>query len=297
LQFDTVNYNKYPNNINFCEGNYITLDCKGRIIILGRGINNNSNLKLFIWRFNPDGIADESFGSHGIVMLDLPSFSDYQAFIFNGVYICTDWMGRILINVGIITQDVGYDFSIIYRIHDNGSFDFTFGNNGFQILDGIARGNNKGGKDIFRKIIIDEKKCILICGSSDDMNNLPRMVVCRLQDNGYFDHSFGDNGVSKYNYFDNGINNYGEAYSLIIDNKGKVLVTGTNYRGMIIWRYNKDGSPDQYFGMNGAIIYSKGDENYNSTFGGDIILDNNNRILVVGGTGSEKQRMTLWRYK
>ena len=50
------------------SGNAVTIDSEGRIVLTGTSRNIPGNTDMVIWRYNPDGIIDTTFGADGIVV-------------------------------------------------------------------------------------------------------------------------------------------------------------------------------------------------------------------------------------
>jgi uncharacterized delta-60 repeat protein len=50
------------------EGYDLTIDAAGKILVAGRSNNASGNYDMVIWRYNPDGTLDPSFGVDGIVV-------------------------------------------------------------------------------------------------------------------------------------------------------------------------------------------------------------------------------------
>ncbi len=90
---------------------------------------------------------------------------------------------------------------------------------------------------------------------------------------GTLDATFGNGGIVKVeNYFATG-------NSSVIQNDGKIIVTGNGYGYVIlISRFNADGSNDESFGSDGKMLYNFDDK---ATEGRCIALKNDGKILVA----------------
>ena len=290
-RFDFSEYGNYSNVL----GNKIKTDNKGRVVVVGIAMSYMS-----IWRYNKNGSLDNDFGINGITFgLGLEEYPNYVGNI--GWGIAFDNKGRILITGSLdvsTTRIVPSDIMLTWRFNENGTPDTNFGQNGFILHDGVVRNNEPGGLDCGYAIINDIQGRIIVLGFSDDINNIERLVLICYNEKGNLDSSFGNNGVAIIN--DNNsipYDKFGLLHSMTLDSRGKILITGQYSDGMVIWRYNTDGTPDLSFGSNGATIYRCDHIVDNITYGNLITTDKHGRIYVVGGSGYDKQQMTLWRYK
>ncbi len=77
--------------------------------------------------------------------------------------------------------------------------------------------------------------------------------------------------------------------SMFIQRDGKILVTGSCDIGMILIRFNADGSFDQSFNKNGVVI-----DNFYTNDVHSVIAQDNGKITVIGGSGTG--RVQLSRY-
>lgn len=79
--------------------------------------------------------------------------------------------------------------------------------------------------------------------------------VCRFLSNGSPDSGFGDGGEVR---IDIG-SNYGAAYSVAVENSGRILVGGMLGGRATVFGLQADGSIDPGFGENGVIDFGRGD--------------------------------------
>jgi uncharacterized delta-60 repeat protein len=126
------------------------------------------------------------------------------------------------------------------------------------------------------------------------------MVIWRYNGDGSIDRTFGEGGIVVH---DNAAGGKGDdvGYSIYVDKKGRIYVTGYSYNGsnedMVIWRYNEEGKLDKTFGEGGIVVYNnaaggKGDDKGNS-----IYVDKKGRIYVTGySDNGSNYDMVIWRY-
>ncbi|KJU87622.1 hypothetical protein MBAV_000186 [Candidatus Magnetobacterium bavaricum] len=183
---------------------------------------------------------------------------------------------------------------VIWRYNSDGTLDTTFGNNGSVISNGLA--------DFGFSMTIDSNQKILVTGLGFYSSDAISMVIWRYNSNGTLDTTFGNNGKVVSNVADGGSATGGSVdmgASMAIDSNQKILVTGLsadssdNY-GMVIWRYNSNGTLDTTFGTNGIVVADGGSVD----IGHSITIDSNQKILVTGiGLNSTSYKdMVIWRY-
>jgi uncharacterized delta-60 repeat protein len=120
----------------------------------------------------------------------------------------------------------------------------------------------------------------------------------RAQD-GSLDTSFGVGGIAttlvgSYDLF----NSSGGAYTVAIQNDGKIVVAGQSYNGLNydfgVVRYNDNGSLDTTFGANGKVI-----TNFGNDIPKSIAIQSDGKIVVAGSSylnGSNISRFAALRY-
>ena len=202
---------KYGSGSYNSQGNYISIDSQGRILVTGY----YKDIYMAIWRYTEDGKLDTSFGNGGVVKYDNGSNC-------HGNFITTDSQGRILV-AGRCSSNSEGSTMYIWRYNSDGKLDTSFGNNGI-----ITNSNGNS-------ITLDSHGRILVAGKIGN-----DMAIWRYTEDGKLDTSFGNGGVVKYG----GDNIYGYQGNFITtDSEERILVTGYSYNSnnksysMNIWRY------------------------------------------------------------
>ena len=134
----------------------IALQKDGKIVVTGQSqINSNSDWKLTVVRYNPNGSLDTGFGTGG--MVTMPTGITYWLPPLDSVAIQAD--GRIL--VSSTTQNGSdRDFTLV-RFDPNGSLDTTFGGG-----DGIATVDFDQANENANGMAIDGQGRAVVVGSS-----------------------------------------------------------------------------------------------------------------------------------
>lgn len=247
----------------------ITTQNDGKILAVG----SKNYLKYFVMRLNSDGTIDTSFGQGGTVEDSLLG----EAW---GHDVKIDALGRILITGYTRYWNAGWlEDMFVVRLLPNGSYDYTFGNNGVFIAY-TSQPNPPTKRSYGRKIIIQNDGSILIGGSFDYGTSVNLdFAVFKITSNGQFDNSFGVNG---YDYYD--VSGTDALTDIFLQNDGKILLTGKTFNPVIVTiiRLNTDGSLDNSFGSNGISLIDFGTA---CQSGISISQVENGKIVVSGSRG------------
>ena len=219
-----TNFVTYGGGTSFGKG--MVLAGGGKILVAGY-VNNGSNDDMALWRYNPDGSSDNTFGNDpnsNLVVYDGGSTDSAQA-------IALDSNGKILIAGYMHKGAAGYDVGVL-RYGSDGVPDNTFGSDGSTNLVAYDGGSN----DHAYAVAVDSSNRVLVAGYTSQ-NSGWDAAVWRFDADGRPDDAFGTNGVATY---DGGNSDY--AYALALDASGNILSAGTSRIGsdddMILWRYH-----------------------------------------------------------
>jgi uncharacterized delta-60 repeat protein len=217
----------------------------------GKLLVSYMNPNTYFARLERDGQLDINFGNNGLVNLTTSVHSN-------------DRVKKILVLgnhhiviVGDMYQPDGnnsFDFGV-WKLMRDGSFDTTFADIGYRRYSVEGRIERAGSA------LIDAHGRIVIAGGSSlPDNHDERFALLRVLPNGNADTSFGSNGIL-YNEFSVGT----RFYSVIdaFQPNGKFLTMGLtfimdglgNNYGMLLHRYNDDGTLDTDFANAGTAIY------------------------------------------
>jgi uncharacterized delta-60 repeat protein len=211
----------------------------GKIIVVGFTDQTNRNELMVVIRYNANGTIDATFGTAGILLIDLDLRANYQDALFS-VKLFSN--GKILV-VGSSAMK-----ATAIKLTSTGQFDATFGTNGI-----VSDTSGKLWSFNDATIAADEK--ITLTG---DYHNLITgqwdTFVTRLLPNGASDTSFGTNGtlvlvdpegVSMGIYLQQQLNgSYYGAYN--------VQYTPGRYK-TVLTHIQSNGALDSSFGNNGRI--------------------------------------------
>jgi len=305
-QADSANITSVSLDPTFSDDGWTTLDFfgrsdivdsvliqpDGRLILSGQVAVNTTSRDFGLARYNPDGTLDDTFGTGGMLNLDLGGRE------YTGVAVLQS-DGKIV--VGGEQSISGTDF-IIARLNTDGSLDTTFGApNGYVVTDlggsdsiyglailpdgrivaagssystdsdlAIARYNPNGSLDTTfaapngyqvidlpneqngNNITLQADGAIVLAGSTD-ANGLMDFLLARINPDGGLDPTFGTGGLVTTD-FSGGVD---VALDLAQQPDGKLVAVGSATVGsashIALARYNADGSLDETFGINGLV--------------------------------------------
>jgi uncharacterized delta-60 repeat protein len=230
------------------EVNTVKVQTDGKILVCG---NNFTPDEYFVIRQNTNGTLDNTFNTNGVLTFTIPGASVDGG--SNTMSLQPD--GKIL--VGGSDYDGTTIGSVVVRINTDGSFDNTFGVNGF------AKFSILGSSDIVNSILVLPNGQLYVIGTAYN-GTLNEVYIAKLNTDGSFDNTFNTNGKITFS----GSTGNNQAI-LQTDNK---IVIGN---GSIVQRINTDGSFDSNFGVSGVVTITG--INVRS-----ISLLKSNKIIIAG---------------
>lgn len=229
--------------------------------ILGAGeigdFGSDSNRAVFI-RLNSDGSLDQTFGNGGKII------SNSQIHVPK-LIVQPD--GKFITAATTTILGDTWDFAVV-RYNSDGTLDQTFGNNGY-----ASNGNGHA-----QWLILQPDGKIVLVGFLPIFRNGSDYLTARFNADGTVDQTFGIGGRVQTS-FTSGRNSGDNAYAAVIQNDGKLVLTGAagGFSPVMI-RYNTNGSVDTNFGLDGIVM--------SSTFGAvanRIVIQPDQKIVVSGG--------------
>jgi len=226
-----------------------------------------------VFRFMPDGSIDTDFATDGVFSYSLNNEAN-----LNDVVIKDN--GKIIL-VGSTTDYTNYKI-LLLQLNDDGTLDNTFGTNGV-VVQKISPASGPF-EDFGYAVTLQSDGKILVAGRSDDLSYNGVPVVVRFNENGELDTTFGTDGVAGITV--TGIDNVFDCIALQED--GKIVVAGhyelgLQYFGMLVARFNSDGTLDDSFADDGVFIESFGDVDDE---GYDVAINSDGKIIVTGFSGT-----------
>jgi uncharacterized delta-60 repeat protein len=217
-------------------------------------------------RYNPNGSLDSSFGNGGIVTTDFDRLDTGHA-----VVVQPD--GTIVVAGEAIGP--GGPTVAIARYRANGSLDPAFGSGG-KVRSPVGIGAGTG--------LARQPDGKLVVSGTVPGNPGPQFALLRFHSNGSFDASFGSAGIAEAPV---GSRSY--PYGVALQADGKVVAAGnaedsSRHYGWGVVRLNGDGTMDETFGHDGAVVTNTG---ANGGFAHDVAVQQNGKIVTAGYTPLE----------
>ncbi|MCK4569703.1 MAG: T9SS type A sorting domain-containing protein [Bacteroidales bacterium] len=258
----------YNSQNNYIQGSAIQDD--GKLVFGGWSYGIDASGYNFI-RLLPDGTPDETFGTNGVVVINPGSSCEIWD-------VCIQEDDKI-VGIGPAEDSTFSNVKMaVIRINTDGIPDDGFGINGIVEID-IEPDTN-----IFAcSLTIQDDGKILAFGR---MSSLPdfQSIICRLNQDGSMDHTFGDNGLVFFDIVDKI-----EHLSCIEIQDEKIIVGGNSFDEdwnvyITICRFLMDGTFDAEFGNGGIVlkdIPAQIDELSDNYFG-NVCLAPDGKIIYAG---------------
>lgn len=260
----------------------VALDSKRRIIVASSIQDTVGSNSFQLQRFNPDGTADKTFGTDGVVISRIKGNSSRPTDLV------IDAEDKILV-VGSISEG---GFAAV-RYDETGKLD-TFGpsGQGFSTFDFSP----EHGESFAAAIALDGQGRIVMAGLAGFPFCPPRtLALVRLDKDGFPDKTFGNLGgtVLDADLSCNGSNQLG----LALDEKGRILVAGTSSQeALTSLRFDANGQLDRSYGLNGAVTVPF----ENDFVGPDAVaaaLESGGGFVVAGTNISNERDFILTRIR
>lgn len=321
-----LGYVKYESEFGESEGLDIVIQEDGKIVVAGVIDDEGGSCRIAIWRYNSNGIIDDTFGNSGVaIFANLATSAPGDramalTLLEDGSYLVTGHSQ----NEESYTPDM-----VLLKLDSDGNLDDTFGdgtcNNGVGDSNAygcVVKGNVREGANLSDKgfgIAVDADGKIVVVGkSSNEDTGYSEMVVWRFLSNGEADESFGD-GNCHGGAGQDGM--YGclahagleqdcsRGWDLAFDGE-KIVVVGQSKNALnsdiALWRLNSNGTMDSSFGGgDGFVIH----DNAAGGDGGDradsLIIMPDGKYLVGGRSfralpalqGISGSLPVIWKFK
>ncbi len=246
---------------NTCGAQSVAIQSNGKIVVAGSS-SGLFGASIFIFRLNPDGSMDITFGVNGIRQLP-------NIYRVTSVVIQPD--GKI---VAVGTDSTFIDW-FICRITVNGELDATFGDGG-----GTTYTDFGGDQEIAQAVSVLPNGKILVAGIANPGNQ--DFALALYTTNGTLDTSFDGDGKVTTDFI--GRNDF--VRSMKLQSDGKIVLAGGTSTLLVdsfaLARYNANGSLDTTFDNDGKVVKSvvQGDSSAN-----DVAIQLDGKIVAVGTDG------------
>lgn len=208
-----------PSTANDNTPRCMAVQADGKIVV-GGGFTGSSitHGDVGLIRFNTNGSVDSTFGTNGVVTLDIDSVNNFV------IELAIQPDGKIIAGgyfQGIYTGVLGKDFALL-RFNSNGTRDMAFGTNGKTTYNLISDSVTLS-RGTFTDMLLQPDGKIIAGGQ-----NQGDFMLLRYNSNGTFDNTFGNGGRMVGNM---GPANTDELKALALQTDGKVVATGYTNNG------------------------------------------------------------------
>jgi uncharacterized delta-60 repeat protein len=248
----------------------VAIDGAGKIVVTGN-TNYNASEDMFLLRLNTDGTFDTALNGIGYIISDIMT-SPYEL----PSALTIDGNGKILV-AGTFYFD--YDDFGVVRYNADGTFDTTFNSGiGYRVISFITDSSEQ-----LRSMVLQPDGKILLAGSTNQSDIYGNFLVVRLNTDGSFDTGFNSSGFAD---FDLDQNNKDDAYSLLRQSDGKIVIAGRSidngWSRMAITRLDSNGILDTGFSSNGTLVITDM-VNFSNFIGKAIMsIPGSNNLVFVG---------------
>jgi uncharacterized delta-60 repeat protein len=252
---------------NFSEDQVtsMAIQSDGKILVAGWAFDFGG-FDLFVTRFNSDGTVDSTFGTNGIVLMDILNSAEF----ITGIALQSN--GKIVIVGTMLVNTTSAAAPFLLRVNSDGTSDNSFATNG-----GLLPVLNGSDNDA-RSVAIQPDGKIVFGGAM--FNGIAYdAYVARIDSNGATDTSFNSVG---YVFTDINNGNDDNVQAVMLQADGSIVAvghTGSADYDILLLRYLSNGTIDSTFGLNGIATSPIGNEDDQPLV---ALLQPDNKIVVTG---------------
>jgi uncharacterized delta-60 repeat protein len=263
----------------------LAVQADGKLVVAGSAtVGTNGNFALA--RLRPNGTLDPTFGTGGIVIVDIGgSFDDARALVVQD--------GRVVAAGFTFGDDFASGDFALARLRPNGTLDPTFGTAGIVTTD-VA-----GSFDDAEALILQDGK--LIAGGTSFTGTTSDFALARYRPNGTLDPTFGTGGTVTTD-LSGGVLGGDDLINALVIQDGRLVAAGFAFTGetstgfdFALARYRLDGALDPAFGTGGKVTtdFGRGEDR------AEALVTQGDRLVAAGSTtgASSGQRFALARYR
>jgi len=172
----------------------VAIQWDGKILLAGATHTSRSESELGVVRYNPDGSLDRTFGKKGKIIRPFGTNADRISAAAHSIAVQKD--GKILVGVNLYKHGSYNIDGVIIRFNRDGSFDVSFGNGGYVLVNGDGYFMNA-----IEDVALQNDNKILFTGSAGrEGQGKSDIVVGRINEDGTRDRSFGEEGLFRISF-------------------------------------------------------------------------------------------------
>ncbi|MCB0377704.1 MAG: hypothetical protein KDD33_04365 [Bdellovibrionales bacterium] len=198
------------------QGNNLTIDGSGNIVVVGRADSAAASSDMAIWRYDNTGSLDTTFNGIGYFFHN--SAAGGNSFD-SATDLVLDVTGNLYVT-GSSRNAANNNDMVIWKVTDSGALDTSFDGDGYFVFDYSAHAISGNSSDTGEAITFDGSGRILVTGGGNG-----DMFLWRLDTDGNLDTDFSDDGYFNHDSAAGGFDSdIGE--SIVIDHEGRINIGG-----------------------------------------------------------------------
>lgn len=166
---------------------------------------------------------------------------------------------------------------VFFTVNSFAQLDLTFNGTGKRFIQFTSSGTT-------HDMVIQPDNKIILVGNCLEFGQPRAFCTIRLNEDGSFDTTFGG-GLGYVIANISGPSATFASQGVVVQNDGKIIVAGSSPTGMLVIRYNSNGSLDTTFGTGGVVQNQ-------FTLANKVIMQPDGKILVVGYNGAISTNFT-----
>ncbi len=250
----------------------VAVDSRDRVVV-SIGLEQS----LVVARFLPGGKPDRAFGEDGVASVAIPGYvgrmDGDQATVLSVDRLDRVIVGRLKAARTSFRRGTGF---LAARLRADGRLDPSFGTGG--LLTAKVEHSTPFSLVGFHVDPSTQQLTLLatVFGDAEGPFQRKRFELVRILRDGSFDPAFGNGGIVRVTVGRLGT----RAAAMAIDRRGRIVLGGTNGRGLGFARLLPDGHLDPAFGRRGRFIVPVPFAAASARLG-DLAIDEHGRILVA----------------
>jgi uncharacterized delta-60 repeat protein len=244
-------------------------------------VQSSNNYKPFIARYNTNGTLDNTFGTNGMVYIIVQNKDNSST---GGMLLTQD--GKIVLLGRKPGNAIDPTYIFLIRLNADGSIDTHFGPDGTGLSLLAPTINYQNGTAMYstaRNITLNSNGDLfvqLMFNINTETGYITDYGVLKYSSSGIRDQEFGEGGIAPAHVNHNG--QIIQSGIKILDDDKIISIARKNYyplpkRGLLLTKYNTDGSLDTSFGTNGFV-----ETTVDNSIDMDLEILANKKIFIAG---------------
>jgi len=252
-------------------------------VVAGGNAAPSDGLLPRLWRLNPSGALDTSFGERGFVDLLADLSQGYD--VGRAEAVAEDQAGQLFVAglVHLSSDPLAPSKMFLWKLDPTGKPDATFGRGGLVLMNSQTQGNAQASD-----VVVDASNRVVVVGHAHEGPTGEDLYIWRFLPTGALDLSFaGGTGILAHSLRANGVATHDYGAAVAIDRHQNIVVAGRSRLSgngqVVVWRIDPSGVLDPSFATTGHTLLNP-DALAPSEVDVALALDANGTIYVAGQT-------------